>query len=227
MDSLLENGASMLFIGDSVTDCYRNYDDLYDLGRGYSKYIAQSLNTLYPDRKFTLINKGVNGDRTINLLRRYETDFLPYPSDLISILIGINDVWRRYDSNDPTPTNVFVDHYQELLERLKKDFPAAKILIIEPFLLHKDHSKDAWLEDFNPKLQSVHDLAADFADYFLPAHGVFDILLKNGYASERFSEDDVHPTELGHRILATCFLDLLDVKADELLLPDELRVLGF
>lgn len=227
MDPIFDHDLSVLFIGDSVTDCNRNREELYDLGTGYPKFVAEILRKLYPQKKMTFINQGVSGNRTCDLLTRYDTDFKPYPSDLISVLIGINDVWRRYDSNSPTSTKAFVDNYQTLLQRLKADFPAAKIMMIEPFLLHHDHSKDAWNEDFEPKLQAVHDLAADFADYFLPAHGVFDILVSRGYAPTDFTLDDVHPTELGHRILATCFLDLLDVKASELLLPPDLQALGF
>ncbi|MBQ3140797.1 MAG: SGNH/GDSL hydrolase family protein [Clostridia bacterium] len=227
MDKLLENGATVLFIGDSVTDCGRNRADLYDLGKGYPKFVAQALRELYPEKQFTFINKGVSGDRTRDLLARYDADFAPHKADLISILIGINDVWRRYDQNDPTSARAFVDNYQALLEQLKRDFPEAKILMIEPFLLHQDDSKDAWNEDFEPKLQAVHDLAADHASYFLPAHGVFDILVRNGYPSTRFSADDVHPTEEGHKIIATCWLDLLDVKADKLLMPEDLQHFGF
>lgn len=227
MNTPLKNGASVLFIGDSVTDCGRNRENLYDLGPGYPKFVAAALAQLHPDWKMTFINKGVSGDRTCSLLARYDEDFKPHPADVISVLIGINDVWRRYDSNDPTSLRTFVDNYQTLLKKLKADFPAAKIMIIEPFLFHKDHTKDAWNEDFEPKLQAVHDLAAEFADYFLPAHGVFDILVKRGYAPTDFSADDVHPTELGHKVLATCYLDLLDVKAADVLLPEDLRAIGF
>ena len=103
MKQYFKDSAVVLFQGDSITDCSRDKNDIPSLGNGYPKIIANIYHTMFPKREITFVNKGISGNRVRDLLSRYDQDFLAIKPDFISILIGINDVWRAFDRNDPCP----------------------------------------------------------------------------------------------------------------------------
>ncbi|HJA93936.1 MAG TPA: SGNH/GDSL hydrolase family protein [Candidatus Eisenbergiella merdipullorum] len=201
-------GKRVLFQGDSITDCGR-VRETDDLGPGYPAKVAQIYRCLYPGNGTEFINRGVSGNRSCDLLARYEEDFLSVKPDFISILIGINDTWRRYDSADPTSTQQYENNYRTLLEQLRRDLPQAKLLVIEPFLIPADPQKETWHEDLAPKIQAARRLARQYADYFLPMDGLFQSQIVKGARPEELSEDGVHPTEAGHAVIAEAYLKLL------------------
>lgn len=210
MNSFFKKGQTVLFQGDSITDCGRVREDITNLGAGYPDKIADVYKKLYAENDITFVNKGVSGDRVKDILARYDEDVLAIKPDFISILIGINDVWRRYDNNDPTSVEDFEKSYETLLEKIVKDFPNIKIMIIEPFLLHGTEEKECWHEDLDPKIQVVRKLAMKYADYFLPGDG---IMAREAceYGPEALAGDGVHPTDLGHSILAKEYMNLLGI----------------
>ncbi|MDR0401007.1 MAG: GDSL-type esterase/lipase family protein, partial [Treponema sp.] len=134
----------VLFQGDSITDCDRSREDGNDLGNGYPAKIAGLWRNLYPGLGPRFLNRGISGNRVRDLTARYDADFRALKPDLVSILIGINDTWRRYDSGDPTSTEAYEKNYRILLENLKRDLPGAAIVIMEPFLLNSDPAKAQW-----------------------------------------------------------------------------------
>jgi lysophospholipase L1-like esterase len=198
----LSNGAVVLFQGDSITDFFRDRADGNDLGTGYPAKIVLLWKTFFPNSEVQFFNRGVSGDRTRDLLIRYKADFVDIKPDIVSILIGINDVMRCYDSDDPTPVETFEDNYRKLLTKLKHDLPETKIIIIEPFLLDSIPEKAAWRVDLDPKIQSVRLLAKEFADIFIPMDGIFVSYAVSGIRDSVMSNDGVHPTDLGHSIIA-------------------------
>ena len=201
-------GKKVLFQGDSITDCGRERGT-DDLGAGYPARVAQVYRSLYPESGTVFLNRGVSGDRSRDLLERYEEDFLAVKPDFISILIGINDTWRRYDSADPTGTEQYESNYRRLLEQLHRDLPQAKIMVIEPFLIPTDPQKECWHEDLDPKIRAARRMAGEYADYFLPMDGLFAGLLAEGARPEELSEDGVHPAPAGHAAIAKEYLKLL------------------
>ncbi|MBQ9414615.1 MAG: SGNH/GDSL hydrolase family protein [Clostridia bacterium] len=189
----------ILFQGDSLTDCNRNKEDPTDLGTGYVAATAARLRKFYPDMEFTFINRGVNGDRTRELLKRWQKDTIDLQPDILTLLIGVNDSWRRYDQNDPTPVEEFEANLRTLLEDVKKN-TYAKILMIEPFLVDIDpvdlpypagadiHS---WREDLAPKIQVFRRLAYEYADAYLPMDGILaEMCLQS--SPKTWSVDGVH-----------------------------------
>jgi lysophospholipase L1-like esterase len=209
-------GKRVLFQGDSVTDCGRDREDFPNrdgslLGYGYPAKIAALYGILFPETETVFLNRGISGNRTGDLLERYERDFRDIKPDLISILIGINDVWRRYDRDDPTSPEGFEQNYRTLLERLKGDLPGVKILIMEPFLLHPLPDRRQWHEDLDPKIQVVRKLAGEFADYFLPTDGILARYAAEGIPEGSIAADGVHPTPAGHGILAYEWLRCLEI----------------
>ena len=206
MTNYLKPNSIVLFQGDSITDWGRNKETGEDLGDGYPAKIAAVWEILSPGSGASFINRGISGNRTGDLLGRYEKDFKSLKPDLVSILIGINDTWRRYDKNDPTGVDVFESRYRTLLENLKRDLPRAVIVIIEPFLLSSVPERASWREDLDPKIQAVRGLAKEYADVFIPMDGIFTRYAVEGTKDIDMAADGVHPTPLGHGIIASEWL---------------------
>ena len=201
-------GKTVLFQGDSITDCDRDRTT-NDLGPGYPAKVAEVYRCLNPGSGAEFINRGISGNRSCDLLARYEEDFLAVKPDFISILIGINDTWRGYDSADPPSAEAYEKNYRTLLEWIRRDLPQTKLMVIEPFLIPTDPQKDCWHEDLDPKIQAARKLAREYADFFLPMDGLFQRTIVKGARPEELSADGVHPTEKGHAVIASEYLKLL------------------
>lgn len=213
MYTIFKNHSKVLFQGDSITDWGRIGGLLTDtipnggeLGAGYVSRVAQVYRLLFPQNEVTFINRGISGNRVIDLLNRYEEDFEQIEPDYLSVMIGINDTWRRYDSGDPTSAEEFEKNYRLLLQRFKSACPQAKIMLIEPFLLPVDPEKECYWEDLNPKIQAARKLAEEYADVYLPMNGIFANYLIQGLKPAELSEDGVHLTDIGNAVLAKEYL---------------------
>ena len=113
----IKDDSLVLFQGDSITDCGRDRNNPDDLGNGYPLLVASLFNALYPEKNVKFINRGISGNRVRNLKERWEEDCLALKPDYVSILIGINDCWRRYDNNDPTSSSDFERDYRYILRK--------------------------------------------------------------------------------------------------------------
>jgi len=196
----LEPGATILFTGDSVTDSGRREDTRGQLGLGYVRAVAESLQAMAA----TIVNTGISGDRIGDLEQRWQADVLDHHADVVSILIGINDTWRRYDNNDETSVAQFEDGYCRLLDAVAQ--AGSQLVLIEPFLLPVSEGQKAWRDDLDPKIEVVRKLAKGYNAILVPA----DVELTRQTAelgAEALAEDGVHPTELGYERLAELWLD--------------------
>ncbi len=196
----------ILFQGDSITDAGRDYSDYHELGQGYPKYAAELIRDRFDDPKngtIEFINLGISGHRTRDLRARWQKDCIDLQPDIVSIMIGINDTWRAFDSNDPTPVEEFGDNYRYLLSEIKAH-TNAKILLLEPYVLPDVPAKDAWRADLDPKIQAVRRLAREFADAYIPTDGLFAAACVQQEPSH-WSGDGVHPNENGSRFIAAYY----------------------
>jgi lysophospholipase L1-like esterase len=192
---LLDPRRTVVFAGDSVTDCGRRTDP-DGLGDGYVRNLYDDLSGRYRERRPAIVNAGISGNRAADLADRWSTDVLAHDPSLVSILIGINDTWRRYDENDPTTAESFEASYRALLDPL--DCP---VVLMEPFLLPVKDGQDAWREDLDPKLEVVRKLAVEYGAILVPT----DVELTKQAASVgagTLAGDGVHPSPAGHRALA-------------------------
>lgn len=211
MRSFFKDGSVVLFQGDSITDCGRDRTQHEGLGEGYPQKIAAIWRTLFGEG-VTFLNRGVSGDTTAMMLARYEQDVRALQPDFISILIGINDTWRRYDSGRPTSADQFEENYRTFLSSIRRDLPKTKILMMEPFLLPSDPEKAIFREDLDPKLIRVRKLAAEFADYFLPLDGILNAQAAVGERGAcDISADGVHPISYGRSLIAEAWLKGLGI----------------
>ena len=91
------------------------------MGGGYVAMIAARFSALYPEMNVQFINRGINGHRTTDLLERWDKDCIDIKPDIVSILIGINDCWRRYDSNLLMTAEEYEQNYRKLLSEINKE----------------------------------------------------------------------------------------------------------
>ncbi len=215
MKRFFEDGMTVLFQGDSVTDCSRDRSiesGMECLGEGYPMVFAEIYNTLFPDNKVKFVNRGVSGDRTNNLLERYEKDFKAVNPDFISIMIGINNTWRNFDGQeDYCSAERFESEYEELLAKIKADLPDAKILIIEPFAFTAHPERNTWQEDLDGKRDATRRLAFKYADWFIPMYEIMTKASETEFDMYELSADGVHPCATGHSLIAAEILRNLDI----------------
>ncbi len=186
----------ILFQGDSITDAGRDHRNYHDMGKGYPKYASELIMEACPDTDFEFINFGISGNRTDQLFDRLYTDAIAFSPDVISILIGINDVWHRYSAGRIATTDQQIEtNYRAILERLKKE-TNAKIVILAPYIL--DAVENEYLkEDLASLLPIVRKLAKEYADVYIPLDALFEKALKEQPAPLYYSDDGVHPNANG------------------------------
>lgn len=204
---ILKANDIILFQGDSVTDCGRNRNDGTSQGYGYPMIVTSLLLHKYKEFNLTFYNKGISGDRVKDLENRWQEDCIDLKPTIVSILIGINDVWRRYDSNDPTSPENFERSYRNILSRIKNELNS-KIIIMDPFVIPFPEDRKTWREDLDPKLEIVRGLAAEFGAVRIPLDNLFAEGFKTnpgGY----YAPDGVHPSLAGHGLISHELLKVL------------------
>ena len=196
----------ILFQGDSITDAGRDRRNYHDLGPGYPKYAAEALREAYPDVDFEFINFGISGNRTCQLFDRLYEDAIAFQPDVISILIGINDIWHRYSASRIATTDLQIEtNYRAILERLKKE-TNAKIVILAPYLLDADMDADL-RADLARLLPIVRKLADEYADVYIPLDTLFDEAMKTQPEPLYYSGDGVHPNPNGAAFIGRLYAE--------------------
>ena len=208
---MIEPQDHILFYGDSITDAGRNRDakagDPNGWGAGYVHQIAAYLSAQDPADELIFTNKGVGGNRISDLEERLKTDVLNEEPDIVSILIGINDVWRRYDSGAISPLDKFAATYRRILKKISAD--GARLVLLEPFVLPVPDDRRAWREDLDPKIQVVRDLAREFEATLVPLDGIF-AAASTKREPAFWASDGVHPTPAGHALIARAWIEAME-----------------
>jgi len=203
---LLQKNDHILFYGDSITDAGRqgkeNNPD--QMGVGYAAMVAARLAAQFPELALKFTNRGISGNRVYDLENRLQADVIDLKPAVVSILIGINDTWRRYDSNLVSLIPDFTASYRRMLQVIREKL-APRLVILEPFLLPIPDDRRKWREDLDPRIAAVRDLAREFQATYLPLDGVFAAAACRapmGY----WLPDGVHPTPAGHGLIAECWV---------------------
>lgn len=193
----------ILFQGDSITDAGRDFNNDAQLGRGYALLVEASLGLAEPG-KHTFINKGISGNRVVDLYARIKRDIINYKPDVMSILIGVNDVWHELgDSPNGVDADKFFKIYSMLIEEIKEALPEIKIMILEPFVLEACSTEANW-EFFKTETKKRAEMAKKIAEKynltFIPLQKGFDELAKKA-PNSYWLGDGVHPTPAGHEYI--------------------------
>ncbi len=196
----------IVFQGDSITDGDRRKNSLYDLGPGYPHFAADAICRRFPKTQFEFFNRGVSGDRIELLDRRWQKDAIDLQPDILSILIGINDTWQYAETRQWETAEHYENCYRRLLTELKEK-TNAKILILEQYLLPTGPFSD-FREDVNPKILSTRKIARELADAYVPLDGLLAAACIGRDPSE-LSNDGIHPTEAGARLIAAHYVEAI------------------
>lgn len=193
----------ILFQGDSITDCGRNREDFYGLGTGYPLLVEGRLGLEEPE-VYEVLNRGISGNRIVDLYARMKEDIINMKPDVLSILIGVNDVWHELEWGQGVSTEKFEKIYTMLLEELREALPDTRMILIEPFVLKGCGTAKYFTpfkEGVTEKAQVVRKMAEKFGVDFIPLQADLDELEKK--ASEGYwLGDGVHPTIRGHKLIA-------------------------
>ena len=190
---------TIVFAGDSITDAGRR-EDPDALGDGYVRLIAERL-AGSGDR---VVNSGISGDRAVDLRARWSEDVLAHDPDVLTVLIGVNDMWRRYDSDDATSPEQFRAVYDELLGSLAGT--GASIILMEPFLLSVSDGMHAWrTDDLDAKIAVVRELAATHGATLVGLDALLTAAAQDR-GPEAVAADGVHPTPYGHGLIADAWM---------------------
>lgn len=199
----------LLFHGDSITDAERTTDDAAGLGRGYVRLIADALRTTHPD--LHVANRGVSGFRVRDLRARWAEDVLAARPDVVSVMVGVNDTWRRYDAGDATPVDGWTEDYRHLLETAAA--AGARLVLVEPFLVPARQDQWTWREDLDGRIQAVRRLAEEYGALLLAADGLMNQAARTAGGAAKVASDGVHPEPYGHALLAAAWLELVSPRA--------------
>ncbi len=200
----IEDGSVVLFQGDSITDAGRLQQNGDGLGRGYAMMAAGWIGALYPERDIQFLNRGISGNRAKDLKNRWQEDCLALKPTWVSIMIGINDTWRAFDSKDPTSPEDYRAACDSILADVH-DKLDARIILIEPFVLPYPEDRKTWRADLNSRIDIVRDLARKYHAILVPLDGIF------AEACTRrepvyWAQDGVHPSLAGHALIAQSWL---------------------
>ncbi len=204
---------TILFQGDSITDGgrRRNEEASPELGYSYPSVIAEQISAARSDQMPAIINRGISGNRVSDLYARWNEDAISLKPDLISILIGVNDLWRIMNNLPEGATDRFERAYRHLLDETREVLPNAALVLMEPFILNVGapaEKWDAWHEGISKYHRIVRELAAEYKTSFVPLQAAFEQAAQSGGPAE-WLRDGVHPTEAGHRLIAEQWLSVV------------------
>jgi acyl-CoA thioesterase I len=192
----------LVFIGDSITDAGRR-DDPDGLGHGWVRMAATELAQQGDDRP--IVNTGIGGDRVRDLRARWKTDALDHDPEILTVYVGINDTWRRYDRDDPTTAEAFEEDYRHILRRAH-DAVGSRLILVQPFVAPVTAAQKRWgEEDLDAKRAVVRRLGDEFGAVVVPLDEVMADAVEQ-YGAKAIADDGVHPTELGSTLIAGAWL---------------------
>jgi lysophospholipase L1-like esterase len=212
MPTKLRTGQTLLFIGDSITDCGRRGTDA-PLGAGYVRIFADLLALREPAKRVTIVNKGIGGNTVEDLQARWHDDVLRLEPDWLSIKIGINDLHRTlFQGPNPVPPDQFREIYDEILSRTATILPGRRILLIDPFYISINRNgrspRAAVLEMLPRYLAVVHEMSRRYGARLVRTHEMFQRLLKH-HDPDLFCPEPVHPNPTGHLAIAEAVYEAL------------------
>lgn len=206
----IEPGSKLLFIGDSVTDCGRAQPTgeglRGGLGNGYVSLVGAALEAFMPEQNIRVVNVGTSGHTVRDLAARWERDVFAHKPDYVSVMIGINDVWRQFDSPHQPESHVYPDEYATTLNDLARRTAQTvkRLILMTPFYI-EPHATDAMRARMDEYGEIVEQTAEASGAVFVDTQAAFNAVLAHRH-SAAFAWDRVHPNINGHQVLARAFL---------------------
>jgi lysophospholipase L1-like esterase len=205
-----KENSTILFQGDSITDAGRNKrearaNDAGALGRGYAFLAACQLLAENPDVQLKIYNRGISGNKVFQLADRWDKDCLDLKPDIVSILIGVNDIWHGLNGKYDGTAETYAKDYRALVARTQAALPDVELVICEPFVLRCGAVNDSWFPEFDRYRAAAREIATDAQALFVPFQSMFDIAVEHAQPSH-WAADGVHPTMAGSYLMAQAWI---------------------
>ena len=212
MSDWLQDGTTVLFIGDSITDCGRR-DAETPLGNGYVRTFTELVTARWPERRIEWINKGIGGNKVSDLHGRWHDDVLSHRPDRLSVKIGINDLHSALGgAPDAVPPERFEALYDEVLDLTRREL-GCPVVLISPFYISLNAAGDPFqaqvLELLPRYIEVVERMSEKYGTLLVRLHDVFQEQLRYRDA-ESFCPEPVHPNHAGHTVIAQALLETLE-----------------
>lgn len=194
---------TVVFQGDSITDAERNRNSDKYMGSGYATMTAGKIAVDHPGQ-YRFYNRGISGNRSVDMYARIKRDVLNLKPDILTVLIGVNDVWHEFGSANGVPAPKFEMILRLFLQEVRAELPECKILLLEPFVLRGTANEDNF-DEFHKEVllraAAVRRVAEEFGLPFIPLQERIEALAaatENSYVLH----DGVHPTCAGHELIS-------------------------
>ncbi|PZR90398.1 MAG: GDSL family lipase [Hyphomicrobiales bacterium] len=210
----IHSNSTLLMIGDSITDCGRARPIAeavsWDLGNGYVALIHALLGATCPGQNIRIRNTGISGNTVRDLAARWQSDVLDLKPDWLSIMIGINDVWRQFDAPLQIEWHVPLDEYASILEHLVRTTrPHLKgLVLMTPYFIELNQA-DPMRAMMDRYSEVVRQLAGQYQAILVDTQAAFECILTAVHPMA-LASDRVHPNLAGHMVLARAFLQALE-----------------
>jgi lysophospholipase L1-like esterase len=203
---LFTKSTTLLFVGDSITDCDRDRESGgTDLGAGYVAQVQALVGAHHPEAQIRYLNTGISGNRVTDLEARWDVDVLAHQPDWVSVMVGINDAWRHFDN--PLIEQVSLEAYSETLEALiQRTLPQVEgMIVMSPFFLEPNVEEPlrVMMDRYGAAARAI---AERNGLRFVDVQAAFDAWLAHNHTSQ-LCGDRVHPNAVGHNIIASAFLN--------------------
>jgi lysophospholipase L1-like esterase len=208
----IEKNSKLLFIGDSITDCGRAHpvgegtgDECY--GSGYVNLVRGLFAADYPEYNIRVVNMGISGNRVCDLDTRWERDVFEQTPDWVSVMIGINDVWRQFDKPLQKECHVYIDEYKKTLDELvaKTIDKVSGMVLMTPYFIEprEDDPMRKMMDEYG---KAVKEIAEKYNTVFVDTQAAMNNVTKY-IPTAALAWDRVHPNVRGHMTLAKAFMD--------------------
>lgn len=206
----LKKDAVVLFQGDSITDAGRDRkragaNNPRGLGDGYPFLVASHLLTRFSKKNLQCFNRGVSGNKVPDLDRRWQEDCVAIQPDVLSILIGVNDIWHKLNGKYDGSVKDYETGLSALLNKTREALPSTTIVICEPFVLRCGAVKESWFPEFDQRRAACKRSADEIGAIWVPFQSMFDQAVERNEPSY-WAGDGVHPSVAGHALMAKTWM---------------------
>ncbi len=193
----------ILFQGDSITDCSRSREADFYMGMGYAAMVSGRLGLDNPG-EYEFLNRGVSGNRIVDVYARIKSDIINLKPDYMSILIGVNDVWHEAAFENGVDAEKFEMVYNLLIDEIKAALPNIKLMILEPFVLKGETTGENWgffETEVLKRAEAAKRVAEKHGLTFVPLQKRFDEMAAI-QPEPYWTKEGVHPSAAGHELIA-------------------------
>lgn len=207
----------ILFWGDSITDCGRDRNNLYSMGTGYPYLVKAELGLECPN-EYEFINRGISGDRVVDLYAAIKSNFINLKPDYASIMIGVNDVWHEINIQNGVSAEKFEKVYSMMLDEIFEALPDLKLILIAPYVIEgsstcatedKPDKFDYFSREVSKRAEVVKGLAEKYNLPLIELQPEFDKACQIA-PNDYWAYDGVHPTAYGHELIKRAWLSAFE-----------------